>query len=468
MSEDRGQGAERIIVIGIGYKPLDKRARKIISTANIILTSNRLCEVFREYEEYEAVKNKIRLINNVDETIEFIRATVWQMGSPERCRRPSVAECGRATVVLLASGDPMFFGIGRRIIREFGKECVEIIPDLSSIQMAFSRIKEPWDDAFLMSLHGGPDPEKRRRVAERRLTYEIKDIPSLAERYDKIAILTDKENNPSVIARGLLKHSALKIYVCERLGYSDENIIEGTPEEIAGMTFRDPNVVIIVKEGDAEGVNTRSDDLPIQSLPGTPSPSLPLFGLTADEIYHSRGLITKDEVRAIVIHKLRPFQKMVFWDIGAGSGSVSLEISRFFPDARVYAIERDTEQIGHLSLNTKMFNTGINVINGEAPEVLHGLPSPDRVFIGGSGGRLTDILEYVNQRMLNGIITINATTLETLNRAIEVLSDNSYTIDVIEANISRLKPLGDSQHLSAENPVFIITGIKGGGFKVVQ
>jgi len=336
---------------------------------------------------------------------------------------------------------------------------VEIIPDLSSIQVAFSRIKEPWDNAFLMSLHGGPDPEKRRR-----LPYEIKDIPFLLKRYNKLAILTDRENNPSLIA-GLLRSpapglqpSALKIYVCERLGYSDEKIIEGTPEEIAGRSFRDPNVVIIVQGGDgAEGVDTRSEGLSVQS---SPSPSMPLFGLTADEISHSRGLITKDEARAIAIHKLRPFQKMVLWDIGAGSGSISLEISGLFPDARVYAIERDIEQIGHLSLNTKMFNTGINIINGEAPEALHGLPSPDRVFIGGSGGRLADILGYVNRRMLNGIITINAATLETLNRAIEVLSENGYTIDVIEVNISRLKPLGDSQHLSAENPVFIITGIR--------
>ena len=136
----------KIYIIGIGYKPLDKRAQEIIAGSQIILASKRLFEVFKGYEEYEAVKDKVKVINNVDETIAFIKSLSPNSQFPN--------------IVLLASGDPTFFGIGRRAVREFGKDAVEIIPDLSSIQIAFSRIKESWDDAFLMSLHGGPDPEK--------------------------------------------------------------------------------------------------------------------------------------------------------------------------------------------------------------------------------------------------------------------------------------------------------------------
>ena len=142
----------------------------------------------------------------------------------------------------------MFFGIGRRIINEFGKDIVEILPDLSSVQIAFSRIKEPWDDAFLMSLHRGPDPTKRRK-----LEYELKDIPLLLQRYKKIAILTDRENNPTKIAKFL--HSSpvthqqqLKIYVCEKLGYPDEKVTGGKLDDIAAMSFSDPNVVIIIQK----------------------------------------------------------------------------------------------------------------------------------------------------------------------------------------------------------------------------
>jgi precorrin-6Y C5,15-methyltransferase (decarboxylating) len=140
----------------------------------------------------------------------------------------------------------LFFGIGRRVISEFDKERVEIIPDLSSVQIAFSRIKEPWDDAFFMSIHRGPDTEKRRH-----LKYEIKDIPALLEKQRKIAILTDRENNPSEIAKILISSSIFigkppTIFICERLGYPDEKIIKGTPEDIVNSSFLSPNVVIII------------------------------------------------------------------------------------------------------------------------------------------------------------------------------------------------------------------------------
>jgi precorrin-6Y C5,15-methyltransferase (decarboxylating) len=175
----------------------------------------------------------------VDETIGFIRS---QLSSPSlQGHRPG-------NIVLLASGDPLFFGIGKRAIEEFGKEHVEILPDLSSIQVAFARIKESWDGALLISLHGGPDPEKRRK-----LEYTLSDIPSLVARYTKLAILTDRENSPPKIAGELLRSGvaghrkpAITLYVCEKLGYPDEQITQGNPEGISRMDFTDPNVVIII------------------------------------------------------------------------------------------------------------------------------------------------------------------------------------------------------------------------------
>lgn len=224
----------KIYVIGIGYNPFDEKTREIVCNSEIILASHRLFEVFKRYEEFEIVKDKVMVIDTVDETISYMKSAVSTRQS--------------AMISLLASGDPMFFGIGRRIINEFGKERVEILPDLSSIQIAFSRIKEPWDDALLISLHGGPDPTKRRK-----LTYELKDIPLLLKKYKKIAILTDKENNPSEIAKVLhsslfTRHLRLTLYVCERLGYPDEKIIEAKPGDSATMSFADPNVVIIIQK----------------------------------------------------------------------------------------------------------------------------------------------------------------------------------------------------------------------------
>jgi len=432
----------KIYIIGIGYKPLDKRAREIILNSEIILASKRLSEVFKEYEEYEAVKDKVKVINNVDETIAFIKSLIPNSQFPN--------------IVLLASGDPTFFGIGRRAVREFGKEMVEIFPDLSSIQIAFSRIKESWDDAFLMSLHGGPDPEKRRR-----LPYELDDIPYLLQRHNKILILTDKENNPAEIARVIISTlnsqlSTLTMYVCEKLGYLDEKITEGSPEEIAGMTFATPNVVII------------------QNIPPThPSPlkgegkgggachaSEVRFGLTEDEIMHSRGLITKDDVRAVTIHKLRLPQRGVLWDIGAGSGSVSVETARLYPEIKVFAVEKDEEQIKNIKENRIKFDaTNIEIIKGQAPDVLVNLPAPDRVFIGGSGGKLKEIIDLI-AKMQTAIIVINAATVETLNIAVAELQRNGFLVDVSQVSVSRMKKIGEGNCFSALNPVFVIIGEK--------
>ena len=429
--------ANKIYVIGIGYKPLDGSAIDIIRRSEVILASNRLYEVFKEYEEFEAVKDKVVVINNVDETLKFIHSLLITHASA-----PTVGNS--SLITLLASGDPMFFGIGRRAVKEFGKDMVEILPDLSSIQLAFSKIKEPWDDAFLISLHGGPDPEKRRR-----LPYELHDMPSLLTKHNKLAILTDKENNPAVIANIFGKSSGLNMFVCERLGYPDEKIIAGIPEEIAVMSFSGPNVVIIINTG-----------VSIHQQEALKRQSAFSFGLTESEIQHSRGLITKDEVRAVTIHKLKLPQKGVFWDIGAGSGSISIEAARVCPGLKVFAVEKEPDQLQNIRANKSLFNVpNVEVIRGPAPDALAGLPAPDRVFIGGSGGNMERIIDFI-AAMPTGIIVVNATTIETLNRAVDCLKKAGFNADISQVSVSRTKNIGESNYLSALNPVFVIKGTR--------
>jgi precorrin-6Y C5,15-methyltransferase (decarboxylating) len=421
-----------ICVIGVGHRPLDERACEILLRADDILASNRLFEVFKGYKEFEEVREKVRVINKIDETLEFIR------GNFEK-----------RAVVLLASGDPLFFGIGRRVIDEFDKKRVEIFPDLSSMQVAFSKIKEPWDDVFLMSLHGGPDPEKRRR-----LPYEIDDIPTLLREHYKIAVLTDRENNPSEIARRALSapERTLKIFVCEKLGYPDEKITSGAPEEIAGMSFPDPNVVILLDSAKAHKYRNAEEKIVLKDAG-------PVFGLTEGEIAHSRGLITKDEVRAASIHKLRLPKGGILWDIGAGSGSVSIEAARLFPESKVFAIERNEEQISHIKGNKQRFGTpNVAITCGEAPEALKDLPSPDGVFIGGSGGRLSGIIRLIKGRMPRGVVVLNAVMLETLNEAILHLENNGFETEISQISVSRSKVLNGHRQMAALNPVFVIRG----------
>ncbi len=429
------QKANKLHVVGIGYRPLGKRAQELVRAADVVLASSRLFEVFKRYTEFEAVKDRIKVINKVPDTVEFIRE--------------SLSQSALQSVVLLASGDPLFFGIGRRMREEFGKEAIEILPDLSSVQEAFARINEAWDDAVFISLHGGPDIAKRRA-----LPYEAADIPLLLDRTGKMGILTDRENNPGVIARVLQsengnQNSAITLYVCERLGYPDERITKGTPAEIASASFSDPNVVIIMKER-------------VQSSWVRGQETRVTFGLREDEIDHERGLITKDEVRAVTLHKLRLPRSGVLWDIGAGSGSVSLEAAGICPGLTICAIEKEDARVNTIRENALRRQAGnVRIVHGSAPEALLDLPAPDRVFIGGSGGNLGDIIRLVNEKMPAGIVVINAASLDTLGAALAALDANGYSAEVAEISVSRSKVVAGKRLMSALNPVFIIHGEKG-------
>ena len=424
------QKANKLFLIGIGYRPLGTRAREIVREAEILLVSTRLLDVFKRYEEYEAVKDRIRVINKVLATIGFIRECFSQSPVP--------------SVVLLASGDPFFFGIGRRIIEEFGKEQVEILPDLSSMQEAFARINVPWDDAFCISVHGGPDIAKRRA-----LPYEMSDIPWLLERHGKIGILTDRENNPGVIARILQsasgnRQSEITMHVCERLGYPDETVRSGAVEEFGAMTFADPNVVIVQRTEDRKQLTEIR------------------FGLKEDEIQHERGLITKDEVRAVTLHKLRLPLEGVFWDVGSGSGSISLEASRLCPTLQIFAVEKDQQRINTIKTNMQRYNArNVEVILGSAPDALTDLPAPDRVFIGGSSGKVGDIVRLINEKMPSGIIVINAVTLETLNNSLSSLDQSLFSVEISEISVSRSKIVTGKRQMNALNPVFVVKGERG-------
>ncbi len=436
--------AHKLHLIGIGYRPLGERARKIVRNAHVILASPRLLDVFKRYEEYGQVKDRIKVIDKVPDTISFIRERLFAS--------PLTPHSSRVSIVLLASGDPFFFGIGRRIIEEFGRERLEVLPDLSSMQEAFARINQPWDDAFCISVHGGPDIAKRRA-----LPYEVKDIPRLLEKHGKLAILTDKQNNPEVIAKVLQSairnpQSAIIMHVCERLGYPDERIWQGTAEEAAGMSFKEPNVVIIQRQGPGAGVQGTEEH----------DETAPRFGLKEEELSHARGLITKDEVRAVAVHKLRLPAGGVLWDIGAGSGSVAIEAARLFPGLTVFAVERDDAQIEHLRMNTERFGVrNIEIVHGPAPASLAALAAPDRVFIGGSGGQLAQIVELAGAKMKAGIIVINAATLETLQEGVAALERAGFLIDVSEVSASRSKPVAGRRLMIAMNPVFVVRGGRG-------
>lgn len=394
----------KIALVGIQSEgTLAEKARGFLSRADVILASKRLYELFSRDEKFETYRKKCRIINSVDTTVAFLSKTE-----------------GRSAV--LASGDPLFFGIGTRILDEFPKDDVELYPALASIQLAFSKVKESWENAFFISLHGS----KKR-------DWDIRDVPLLCELYPKLAVLTGGENTPQRIAKGL--PAGLKVYVLERLGYRDERIREGAPPRIMRMKFREPNLMLLL----------------------SPDTKKPAFGLKEDEFKRTRGLITKDEVRAVVLHKLRLPRKGVFWDIGGGSGSISVEAKRLSPALRVYAIEKEESRIKNIRANAKELSAGaVKALNAEAPDALTGLPEPDRVFIGGSGDKLKGIIRHISKRMQKGIIVLAVVTLESLNEAIPLLESADFRTEVASISVSRAARLKKSYYLRAMNPVFVI------------
>ncbi|MDH4321419.1 MAG: precorrin-6y C5,15-methyltransferase (decarboxylating) subunit CbiE, partial [Desulfobulbaceae bacterium] len=233
----------------------------------------------------------------------------------------TVAErLGEQDVAVLASGDPLFFGIGRTLITKFGPERVVVHPALSSLQAACAKFGEPWDDIFILSLHGR----------------EAAGVAAKVMGHGKVFCFTDRVNSPDMVARALLAvcrsiddealASGYTVWVAENLGQDDERITCGTLTEIAAMAFADLNVMLLKK-------------------PERATASAIAFGLQEEEIDHSRGLITKSEVRAATLHHLRLPQRGVLWDVGAGSGSVGLEAARLCPGLQVFAVERNPEEL---------------------------------------------------------------------------------------------------------------------------
>lgn len=421
-----------VYVIGIGFKPLDVHAADAMRRSSAIFASGRLMEVFPFYAVYPEVKDKVIVLNSVDATIEAIR---------ERLDKSSQAE-----IVLLASGDPMFYGIGSRAVEEFGSERVKIMSDMSSMQNAFARISEAWHNALLVSLHGGPYPGRKRK-----LRYAISDIPVLLEKHRKIGILTDKQSSPQAIARHIIKsmpekkYQQLQVYVFEKLGYPEEKITKADAHQISKMEFSDPNIVLLIRP-EQPNASCFADDIK--------------FGLSENEIEHARGLITKDEARAVSLHKLKLPNSGVMYDIGAGSGSVSIEAAGISPGLSIYAIEKNPEHAEICRRNRTAFNSlSIEVVEGEAPDCLESLPMPQRVFIGGSGNRISSIIDHICAKS-SPIFVINAITLETLNEAVAALEKNEYSSEVVSLSVSRTKDVAGKKMMESLNQIFIIKGEK--------
>ena len=397
-----------VIGAGIaGQEGFTPQALELINQADLLLGAGRLLELFPDFQG-----EKLTIGKNLAEVVARLQ------------------DCDCRAVVL-ASGDPLFFGIGRYLLRNLPEELIEFLPNVTSVQYAFAKIREPWDDAVFVSAHGR----------------ELKDAVDRIVANDKAAVLTDEVNNPGAIARELLsrRRGGYKAYLCENLGTEEERIRVTDIKGLLEFEAAPLNVLLLIKEYEDDAHQY-----------------VPTLGIPDDEFVTVKKLITKEEVRVVTLAKLKLRHDMCLWDIGAGSGSICIEADHLLPNGRIFAIERNEECRNFIKENLQKFNTrNVSLIEGIAPDCLEELPDPDRVFIGGSGGRLWDILYTVDRRLASGgRIVLNAITLDTLTAANEYFGNAGYNVEVVTVNIARTRPLSDYKMFEAYNPVYILTAVK--------
>ncbi|NLV24630.1 MAG: precorrin-6y C5,15-methyltransferase (decarboxylating) subunit CbiE [Deltaproteobacteria bacterium] len=400
----------KIVVVGAGVQGQEGFSRKAleeIGRAEVLAGRPAHLALFPDFPG-----DKVAFNDAPTEIIDFLQST------------------GRR-VVVLSSGDPLFFGSGSQLLRNLPEERLEFIPNVSSLQYAFAKIRIPWDDAVFVSLLG------------RNLSTEVDRIVAA----EKAAILTDKVNTPGDIAAELMARGreGYKVYLCENLGSPQERIVITDIRSLRGMTTADLNLLILIKEYD-----------------GTREACQPVLGIPDEEFRLPRRIMTQEEIRVLTLAKLRLRQDIILWDIGAGSGSVSIEADNLTRNGRIYAIEKDEERVQILRDNLRRMNSRkVIVVKGNAPECLDDLPDPDRVFIGGAGGNLQEVLEVVEPRLAaGGRVVVNAMALDTLFAVSEFFERSGCRVEITAVNISRTNPTTDYKVFEAINPVYMIMAEK--------
>lgn len=313
-------------------------------------------------------------------------------------RLKQLADEGVRSVAVLASGDPLYYGIGRWFSRRFSADQLSFYPAVSSIQVACHRLGLSLQDVDVVSLHGRPLEKIRTRLKRNRT----------------LVLLTDKHSTPQVLAQECIAagFSASELTVCEALGYRHETVSRYAAEELAGSdkTFDPLHVTVMCVRGDG-GI--------LPEFPGIPDARF------VTDRPDGKGMLTKREVRLAILSLLQVSSGDQVWDIGAGCGGVAVELGYWNPDSHIYAIEHHPDRLQCLQQNRQRFGvvSNVHVIEGRAPHVLSDLPDPDKVFIGGSDGELECLLDRVWKRLPEGGVLVASAVTETTKQRLLAFYD---------------------------------------------
>ncbi len=407
---------EKIQIIGIGddgLEGLPAATRQLVETADLVMGEESAlsrCDVAAKYVIQGDLEAAVRRLDE----------------------RPG------ERIVVLASGDPLFYGFARYLCDRLGKERFEVIPHVSSMQLAFARVKESWEEAYLTNL----------------ANHDLEGVVEKIRVMDKIGLFTTQETPPAAVAQALLDQGIdyFSVYVCENLGSPDERVTKAELSDLSAQSFAPLNVMILVRQPDAP-------DRPRESV------GKRLFGNPDVAFLQSKpkyGLLTPAEVRALALAELDIGPQSIVWDVGAGSGSVAVEAASIAHGGKAYAIEMDQEDFQLIKANAEKFGCGnLVAILGRAPEAWEELPDPDCVFVGGSGQEISQIVELAYARLkVGGRLVANVASIENFADGHQTLMPLAGDVRCWMINIARGTYQLGRVRFDALNPCFLLSVVK--------
>ncbi len=409
---------EKVYVVGIGENGLDgltAGARELVEGAELLIGEDHMLQLVPPNDAQRLIVG-----TSLDEAVERIE------GSPDK------------RVVVLASGDPLFYGVARYLCDRLGKQRFEVLPHVSSMQLAFARVKESWEEAFLTNL----------------ATHSLESVLEQVRRAEKVGLFTSESCPPASVARRLLEAQIdyFTGYVCENLGSPDERVTQGELNELAAQEFAPLNVLILVRKPD---VPDRPAELVGQRL----------FG-NRDDAFHQRRpkreLVTPAEIRAMALAEMDLGPASVVWDIGAGCGSVSIEAAQIAHEGKVYAVEQDLEDHQLIIDNAKRFGaSNLIPVLGRAPEAFQDLPEPDAVFVDGSGRDIWNLVQAAYERLRpGGRLVATLASIDNVAETEQMLRRYCDDVRVWLVNLARGYYQFERIRLESLNPAFLVAVVK--------
>ncbi|BCJ96396.1 bifunctional cobalt-precorrin-7 (C(5))-methyltransferase/cobalt-precorrin-6B (C(15))-methyltransferase [Anaerocolumna cellulosilytica] len=396
---------KQVTLIGIGMGNTDTltlEGKRSIEEAEVLIGAKRMVE-----SAYSSGKACFITKNN-EQTLQYIKETSYHK------------------YAILLSGDTGFYSGTNRLLPLLLEYEVKVLPGISSVSYFAAKLGMSWENAYILSLHGRKG-----------------NVTAAVREHEKTFLLTDGNLDKICLELTQAGLGEATIYIGECLSYPEEKLTKAQVKDLTHQSFASISVAFIINFSYQKEVR---------------------IGIPEEEFIRGQVPMTKSEIRAISISKLQIAKDSVVYDIGAGTGSVSVEMALLATKGKVYAVEQKEEAVDLIHQNKEKFGlTNLTVIHGLAPEVMEELEVPDMAFIGGSSGNLREIVKCLIEKNSSIRLVINAIALETLTEAVQVCTAFKLDqVEIVQASIAKARELGSYHLLMGQNPVFIISG-RGAG-----